>query len=103
MTLNNNLYDKVTEPKYLNWSDKPITFSRANQLANIPEPGRFPLVLDPVIGKVPFEKVLIDGGSALDILFRNALTELRIKPDQLKPYDAPFWGILPGQTSQPLG
>jgi hypothetical protein len=59
--------------------------------------------LDPVIRNVRFEKVLIDGGSALDILFRNALTELDIKPEDLEPYDAPFWGVLPGQTSQPLG
>jgi hypothetical protein len=47
--------------------------------------------------------VLIDESSALNILFRNALTELGIKPEDLEPYDAPFWGVLPGQTSQPLG
>jgi hypothetical protein len=46
--------------------------------------------LDPVIGNVWFEKLLIDGGSALDILFCNALTELGIKPEDLDPYDAPF-------------
>jgi hypothetical protein len=34
--------------------------------------------------------VLIDGGSALNILFRNALTELDIKLEDLKPYNAPF-------------
>jgi hypothetical protein len=34
--------------------------------------------------------VLIDGGSTLDILFYNALTKLDIKPEDLKPYDAPF-------------
>jgi hypothetical protein len=50
--------------------------------------------LDPVIRNVRFEKVLIDGGSALDILFRNTLTELYIKPEDLEPYDAPFWGVL---------
>jgi hypothetical protein len=71
-------------------SHQPITFSRADQWANIPEPGHFPLVLDPVIRNVRFEKVLIDGGSALDILFRNALTELDIKPEDLEPYDTPF-------------
>jgi hypothetical protein len=54
------------------------------------EPGHFPLVLDPVIGNVWFEKLLIDGGSALDILFCNALTELGIKPEDLDPYDPPF-------------
>jgi hypothetical protein len=47
--------------------------------------------------------VLIDGSSTLDILFRNALTELGLKTEDLEPYDAPFWGVLPGQTSHPLG
>jgi hypothetical protein len=46
--------------------------------------------------------VLIDGDSALDILFRNALTELNIKLEDLEPYDTPFWGVLLGHTSQPL-
>jgi hypothetical protein len=50
----------------------------------------FPLVLDAVIKNVRFEKVLIDGGSALDILFRNALTKLGLKPEDLEPYDTPF-------------
>jgi hypothetical protein len=50
----------------------------------------FPLVLDLVIKNVWFEKVLIDGGSALNILFRNTLTELGLKPKDLEPYDAPF-------------
>jgi hypothetical protein len=46
--------------------------------------------LDLVIRNVWFKKVLIDGGSALDILFRNALTKLDIKTEDLEPYDAPF-------------
>jgi hypothetical protein len=99
----NNSDGRVTDPKYQNWSHQPITFSRADQWANIPKPGRFPLVLDPIIRNVQFEKVLIDGGSALDILFCNALTKLDIKPEDLEPYDANFWGVLPGQTFQPLG
>ena len=56
-----------------------------------------------MIRNVQFEKVLIDGGSALDILFCNALTELGLKKEDLEPYDAPLWGVLSGQTSQPLG
>jgi hypothetical protein len=99
----NNPNGTVVDPKYQNWSHQPITLSRADQWANIPELGRFPLVLDPIIRNVRFEKVLIDGGSALDNLFCNALTELDIKPEDLEPYDALFWGVLPGQTSQPLG
>jgi len=43
--------------------------------------------------------VLVDGGSSIDILFRNSLPALKITPAQLKPYDAQFWGVLPGQSS----
>jgi hypothetical protein len=86
----NNPDGKVAEPKYQNWPHQPITFSRADQWANILEPGRFSLVLDPVIRNVRFEMVLINGGSALDILFCNALTKLDIKSEDLEPYDAPF-------------
>jgi hypothetical protein len=81
---------RVANPKYQNYSHQPITFNRADQWPNILELGHFPLVLDLVIRNVRFEKVLINEGSALDILFRNTLTELGIKPEDLEPYDAPF-------------
>ena len=48
-------YDgKVTDPKYLNWSKHPITFSRADQWSDIPYLGHFPLVLDLIIKDVCF-------------------------------------------------
>ena len=80
----------VADPKYLHWLEYPITFSRADQWADIPYPGHFPLVLDPTIHNVLFKRVLIDGGSALNILFAGALTELRLTKDDLVPIDSPF-------------
>jgi hypothetical protein len=50
----NNSDEKVANPKYQNWSHQPITFSRADQWANILKLGCFPLVLDPVIRNVWF-------------------------------------------------
>jgi hypothetical protein len=50
----NNSNEKVADPKYQNWSHQPITFSIADQWANILKPGRFPLVLDPIIRNVRF-------------------------------------------------
>ena len=96
-------YDTVTDPKYLDWSKHPVTFSRANQWADIPYPRCFPLILDPTICNMWFKKVLIDGGSALNILFVGALTELGLTKDNLVHVDSPFWGIVPGRASQPLG
>ena len=59
-------------------------------MADIPYPGRFPLVLDPIIRNVRFKKVLIDGGSALNVLFAGALTELGLTKDDIIPVDSPF-------------
>jgi hypothetical protein len=38
-------------------------------------------------------KVLIDGGSALNILFTGALTELGLSKEDLTPFDSPFRGL----------
>ena len=83
-------YDMVAYPKYLDWSEHPVTFSRADQWVDIPYPGRFLLVLDPTIRNMWFKKVLINGGSALNILFTGALTELGLTKDDLVPIDSPF-------------
>jgi hypothetical protein len=47
-------------------------------------------VLEPTIRNVQFRKVLIDGRSALNILFARALTELGLSKDDLVPVDSPF-------------
>ena len=80
-----------------------ISFSRQDKWAAIHEPGCFPLILDPCINSIRFERVLVDGGSSTNMLFRNSLPALKLTQVQLKPYDAQFWGVLPGQSSIPLG
>jgi hypothetical protein len=54
----------------------------------IPEPGCFPLVLDPCINSIRFERVLMDDGSSIDILFHGSLPALKLTQADLKPYDA---------------
>jgi hypothetical protein len=72
------------------WSHREISFSRQDQWAAIPKLGHFPLILDPCINSVRFKRVLEDGGSSIDILFRNSLPALKLTPVQLKPYEAQF-------------
>ena len=55
---------KVAAPVYLDWSDKPITFDQADHPDHVPSPGKYPLVVDPVIGDVRLTKVLMDGAAA---------------------------------------
>ena len=82
--------ETTTDPSYRPWSEVPITFSRANQWADIPYIGRFPLILDATVQKVLFRKVLVDGGSALNLLFAGALRELGLAITDLTPSDSSF-------------
>ena len=50
-----------------------------------------------------FRKVLVDGGSALNLLFAGALKELGLVLLDLTPSDSSFWGVVPGRASKPLG
>ena len=95
--------DVAANPSYRPWSKVPITFSRADQWVDIPYTGRFPLVLDVTVQKVLFRKVLVDGGSALNLLFTGALEELGLTITDLTPSNSSFWGVVPGRASRPLG
>ena len=88
--LNVTTEDAVANPSYRPWSEVPITFNRADQWVDIPYIGRFPLVLDATIQKVLFRKVLVDGGSALNLLFAGALKELGLRIGDPTPPDSSF-------------
>jgi hypothetical protein len=90
-------------PSFLDWSEDAITFSREDHPNRIPNPGQYPLVVDPVIGNAWFSKVLMDGGSSLNILYVHRLRLLGIGLDQLRPSTTPFHGVAPGKRVQPLG
>jgi hypothetical protein len=47
----------------------PITFTRADQWHNFDHPGDYPLLVDPVIRESRVKKVLVDGGSSINITF----------------------------------
>jgi hypothetical protein len=82
---------------FLDWSKDAITFSREDHPNRIPNPGQCPLVVDPVIGNARFSKVLMDGGSNLNILYAHMLRLLGIRLDQLRPSTTPFHGVTPGK------
>jgi hypothetical protein len=94
---------KVAAPVYLDWSDKPITFDQGDHLYRVPSPGKYPLVVDPVIGNVRLTKVLIDGGSSLNIIYVETLGLLQMDLSTIRAGAAPFHGIIPGKRVQPLG
>jgi hypothetical protein len=94
---------KVVAPVYLDWSDKPITFDQGDHPDCIPSPGRYPLVVDLVIGNARLTKVLMDGGSSLNIIYAETLGLSRIDLSTIQAGATPFHGIVPGKRVLPLG
>jgi hypothetical protein len=94
---------KVAVPVYLDWSDKPITFDQGDHPDYVPSPRRYPLVIDPIIGNARLTKVLMDGGSSLNIIYAETLGLLGIDLSTIRAGAAPFHGIVPGKRVLPLG
>jgi hypothetical protein len=91
-------------PTPLRWSEVPITFSRTDQWTSFSEPGRFPLVLKPVVAGSRLNKVLIDGGSGLNVLFTKTLKKMKLDiTHMLTKSTSPFYGIVPENAAIPLG
>jgi hypothetical protein len=68
------------------------------------EPGCFPLVLKPVVAGSRLNKVLIDDGSGLNVLFTKTLKKMKLDiTHMLIKSTSPFYGIMTGNAAIPLG
>jgi hypothetical protein len=94
---------KVATLVYLDWSDKPITFDQDNHPDYVPNPGRYPLVVDTVIGNARLSKVLMDGGNNLNIIYAETLGLLGVDRSTIRAGASPFHGIAPDKRVLPLG
>jgi hypothetical protein len=92
-----------TTTKILNWSKTPITFDQSDPPAHVATPGRQALVVDPVVGGVRLCKVLMDGGSGLNILYAETLKGMGILMSRLSESSMQFHGVIPGKKAKSLG
>jgi hypothetical protein len=74
---------KLATPKYLNWSQYPIQFSREDQWTSVGNTGHYLLVLNPTIAGMTVIKVLIDGGAGLNIIFSDTLRKMGLELDTM--------------------
>src|SRR5579883_3181966 len=56
-----------------------------------------------MVGRKRLSKVLMDGGSGLNILYVETLDSMTIPRSRLRPSSAPFHGVFPGKQALPLG
>jgi hypothetical protein len=92
-----------TTTKYLHWSEQPIEFSRDDHPITIPRPGNAPLVLKAQIGTYDINRVFMDVGSGINLIYAKTLQAMHISLKFLKPTDCSFHRIVPGSANYPLG
>ena len=95
----------VTEPatsSFLRWLESVITFNRSNHPDSILQPRRYLLVVDPIVDMKRLTKLLMDGGSGLNIMYAETLDAMGIDRSHVRPTGAPFYGIVLGKKVVPL-
>jgi hypothetical protein len=93
----------IVKPSYLKWSEVPITFDREDHPDHVPQPGSYPLVVAPLLKSKRVYKVLMDGGSGINVLYASTLDDVGIPRSQLRPSTAPFHEVVPGMEALPIG
>jgi hypothetical protein len=63
----------------------------------------YPLIVDLIIDKNCLSKVLMDGGSGLNIMYVKMIDAMCINRSRIRPTGAPFHGIVLGKQAKPLG
>jgi hypothetical protein len=92
---------------HMHWSEKPISWSRADHPEVMPSPGSYALVLEATLATdrraARFSRMLIDGGRSINILYRDTLKKLNVKTKQFMPTRTVFHGIVTGLSCAPIG
>ena len=89
-------------PSFLSWSESSITFDQRDHSPHVVRPRCYPLIVDPIVRKKRLTKVLMDGGSGLNILYVDTLDAMRIPWSELRPAGSPFHGMIPRVQAYPL-
>jgi hypothetical protein len=90
-------------PEYLKRYEVPITFDCSDHLNFIPKSRWYPLIVCPIVKDVKLNRVLIDGGSSLNILFLKTFDQMGLSRSLLRPSQAPFNDIVPSAAATPIG
>jgi hypothetical protein len=70
---------------------------------HIPDPGTYPLVVNPIVDGAFLPKTLVDRGSSLNIIFTETLKKMEFDFSKMTTCDKPFYGVVPGKATYPIG
>ena len=90
-------------PQYLCWSEQPIVWSLEDHPPRADNPGHLALVVAARVGGYKFTKVLMVGGSSINILYYETFRRMGLTNKSLRTSNTIFHGVVPGKSAYPVG
>ena len=78
-------------------------WTRVDHPPRVDNPGHLALVVPPQVGGYKFTKVLMDGGSSINILYYETFCCMGLTNKSLKTSNTVFHGVVLGKSVYPVG
>jgi hypothetical protein len=98
-----SLAQHIEPGRRMKWSDDYITFRPEDHPVTELSQRNLLLVVKILIRWHKVAKTLIDIGASLNLIMRRTFIEMGINLSDLTPVYDTFYGVIPGQTSTPIG
>jgi hypothetical protein len=98
-----NLDQRIKPGRRMRWSDVDISFGPEDHPNTQLFERNLPFVVKIPIGRHRVAKTIIDSGATLNLLMRRTFIEMGLSLADLTPVQDTFHGIIPGQSSTPIG
>jgi hypothetical protein len=98
-----SLAQHIKPGRRMKCSDDYITFGPEDHPVMELSERNLPLIVKIPIGRHKVAKTLIDSGASLNLIIRRTFIERGLNLSDLTPVHDMFHGVIPGQTSTPIG
>ena len=85
------------------WSDTAITFNVSDEPKFRTAQAPAALVLNPIVDGFRLTKVLMDGGSGLNLIYEETLSKMEIDKNRIEQSSTTFRGIIPSREARCAG
>jgi hypothetical protein len=98
-----NLAQRIEPGRRMRWPDVDISFGPEDHPITELSEKNLPFVVKIPIGRYRVAKTMIDSVASLNLLMRRTFIEMGLSLADLTPVQDTFHGIIPGQSSTPIG
>jgi hypothetical protein len=98
-----SMAQRIEMGKKMKWSDVDISFGLKDHPETKLCEQNLPFLVKLLIGWHKVAKTLVDNGASLNLIMRKTFNQMGLNLKDLTPVHDTFHGVIPGQSSTPIG